>query len=92
MKYSEGEGEEDVLGLIFWDYLHRKESLGITERNDGFMEAEDPQIWISKYNEWLDVEKKAMEYVKGKRVLWHYLTLGLGGVEWDNSEESSTIL
>ena len=69
MKYSEAEDEEDLLGLIFWDYLHRKESLGITERNDGFIEAEDPQIWFSKYNEWLDIEKKAMEYVKGKRVL-----------------------
>jgi SAM-dependent methyltransferase len=69
MKDSKGEGEKDVLGLIFWDYLHHKESLGITERNDGFIEAEDPQIWFSKYDEWLDVEKKAMGYVKGRTVL-----------------------
>src|SRR5919197_543641 len=69
MKDSKGGGEEDVLGLIFWDYLHHKESLGITERNDGFIEAEDPQIWFSKYDEGLDVEKKAMGYVKGRTVL-----------------------
>jgi SAM-dependent methyltransferase len=71
MKYSGEKGkEEDVLGLKFWDYyFHHKESLAITERNDGFIEAEDPQIWLSKYDEWLDVEKRAMGYVKGKRVL-----------------------
>jgi 2-polyprenyl-3-methyl-5-hydroxy-6-metoxy-1,4-benzoquinol methylase len=45
------------------------QSFGITERNDGFIEPEDPQIWFSNYNEWLDIEKKAMKYVKGRRVL-----------------------
>jgi hypothetical protein len=69
MKDNKKQDEEDVLGLIFWDYLHHKESLGISERNDGFIEAEDPQIWFSKHDEWLDVEKKAMEYVKGRTVL-----------------------
>jgi SAM-dependent methyltransferase len=61
--------EEDVLGLIFWDYLRNKEGIGITERNDGFIEAEDPRIWFSKYDQWLDVEKKAIGYVKGRTVL-----------------------
>jgi len=70
MKYSRGEGKEDVLGLVFWDYYFRhKKSLAITERNDGFIEAEDPHIWFSKYDEWLDVERRAMGCVKGKRVL-----------------------
>jgi SAM-dependent methyltransferase len=52
------------LGLLL-----SSQSLAITERNDGFIEAEDPQIWFSKYDEWLDIEKRAMGYVKGKRVL-----------------------
>jgi SAM-dependent methyltransferase len=68
MQNNKREGE-DVLGLIFWDYLHHKEGVGITERNDGFIETEDPRIWFSKYDEWLDVEKKAMGYVKGRMVL-----------------------
>jgi SAM-dependent methyltransferase len=64
------ENNDDALGHLFWDYFrHHKGSFGITERNDGFIEAEDPQIWFTRYNEWLDIEKKAMEYVKGKRVL-----------------------
>jgi SAM-dependent methyltransferase len=69
MKDSKKRGEEDVLGLMFWDYLCHKETLGITERNDGFIEAEDPQIWFSKYEKWLDVERKAIECVKGRSVL-----------------------
>jgi SAM-dependent methyltransferase len=69
MKYSRREGKEDVLGLVFWHYFRHKESFAITERNDGFIEAEDPQIWFSKYDKWLDVEKRAMGYVKSKSVL-----------------------
>jgi 2-polyprenyl-3-methyl-5-hydroxy-6-metoxy-1,4-benzoquinol methylase len=67
---SDNRNENDALGHILWDYFqHHKNSFGITERNDGFIELEDPQIWFSKYEKWLDVEKKAMEYVKGRRVL-----------------------
>jgi SAM-dependent methyltransferase len=67
---SDNRNESDALGYILWDYFqHPKNSFGITERSDGFIEPEDPQIWFSKYDEWLDVEKKAMKYVKGRRVL-----------------------
>ncbi len=55
---------------MLWDYFqHHKCSFGITERNDGFIDPEDPQIWFSKYHEWIDIEREAMKYVKGKRVL-----------------------
>jgi SAM-dependent methyltransferase len=60
---------EDVLGHMLWDYFRRKEGFAITERNDGFIDPEDPRIWFSRYKDWLDIEKKAMKYVKGTRVL-----------------------
>jgi len=60
---------DDALGQLLWDYFHHKDGFGITERNDGFIDPEDPKIYFYKYNQWLDVEKKAMEYVKGRRVL-----------------------
>jgi cyclopropane fatty-acyl-phospholipid synthase-like methyltransferase len=66
---KKNEKDEDVLGHILWDYFSHKEVFAITERNDGFIDPEDPQIWFSKYHEWIDIEKKAMEYVKSKRVL-----------------------
>jgi len=47
----------------------KKNRIEITERNDGFIDVEDPRIWFSTYKDWLDVEKKSMKYVNGTRVL-----------------------
>ena len=47
----------------------KKNRIEITERNDGFIDVEDPGIWFSTYKDWLDVEKKSMKYVNGTRVL-----------------------
>jgi SAM-dependent methyltransferase len=46
-----------------------KDGFAITERNDGFIDPEYPQIYFYKYSEWLDVEKEVMKYVKGRTVL-----------------------
>jgi 2-polyprenyl-3-methyl-5-hydroxy-6-metoxy-1,4-benzoquinol methylase len=70
MKKKDNNDDEDALGHMLWDYFHHhKESFGIIERSNGFIDPEDPQIYFHKYSEWLDVEKKAMKYVKGRRVL-----------------------
>jgi hypothetical protein len=66
---KDNDDDQDALGHILWDYFHHKESFGITERSDGFIDPEDPQIYFYKYSEWIDIEKKAMKYVKGRRVL-----------------------
>jgi SAM-dependent methyltransferase len=67
---SDNRNDHDALGHMLWDHFqHHKGSFGITERNDGFIDPEDPQIWFSKYHEWIDIEREAMNYVKGKRVL-----------------------
>jgi SAM-dependent methyltransferase len=66
---NEEKQQVDALGYLLWDYFHHKDGFGITERNDGFIDPEDPKIYFYEYSEWLDVEKKAMKYVKGRRVL-----------------------
>jgi SAM-dependent methyltransferase len=67
---SDNTNDHDALGHMLWDHFqHHKGSFGITERNDGFIDPEDPQTWFSKYHEWIDIEREAMKYVKGKRVL-----------------------
>jgi hypothetical protein len=53
---------------MLWDYFHHKDSFAITERNDEFIHPEDPQIWFFRCDEWIDIEKKFMEYVKGRRI------------------------
>jgi cyclopropane fatty-acyl-phospholipid synthase-like methyltransferase len=65
----EEEEYDDALGQLFWDYFNHKNRFGITERNDGFIDVEDPRIWFSRYKDWLEVEKKSMKYVNGTRVL-----------------------
>jgi 2-polyprenyl-3-methyl-5-hydroxy-6-metoxy-1,4-benzoquinol methylase len=67
--YNNEKEQVDALGQLLWDYFHHKDGFGITERNDGFIDLEDPKIYFYKYSEWPDVEKKAMKYVKGRRVL-----------------------
>jgi cyclopropane fatty-acyl-phospholipid synthase-like methyltransferase len=66
---NEEEESDDALGQLFWDYFNHKNRFGITERNDGFIDVEDPRIWFSRYKDWLEVEKKSMKYVNGTRVL-----------------------
>jgi hypothetical protein len=41
---KKNEEDEDVLGHMLWDYFHHKDSFAITERNDGLIDPEDPQI------------------------------------------------
>jgi cyclopropane fatty-acyl-phospholipid synthase-like methyltransferase len=69
MNDNNKEEKYDALGQLFWDYFNHKNPFGITERNDGFIDLEDPRIWFSKYKDWLDVEKKSMKYVDGRSVL-----------------------
>jgi SAM-dependent methyltransferase len=69
MNDNNEEKYDDALGQLFRDYFNHKNPIGITERNDGFIDLEDPRIWFSRYKDWLDVEKKSMKYVNGTRVL-----------------------
>ena len=69
MNHNNNEEEDDALGQLFWDYFNHKRPIGITERNDGFIDVEDPRIWFSRYKDWLEIEKKSMKYVKGTRLL-----------------------
>jgi cyclopropane fatty-acyl-phospholipid synthase-like methyltransferase len=66
---NEEEKYDDALGQLFWDYFNHKDSIGITERNDGFIDLEDPRIWFSRYKDWLEIEKKSMKYVNGTTVV-----------------------
>jgi SAM-dependent methyltransferase len=65
---EEEEEDDDALGQLFWDYFNHKNPIGITERNDVFVDLEDPRIWFSRYKDWLDVEKKSVKCVNATRV------------------------
>jgi hypothetical protein len=48
MKNDNNNENDDAFVYLFWDYIHHKECFGITEQNDGFIDAEDPQICFYK--------------------------------------------
>jgi 2-polyprenyl-3-methyl-5-hydroxy-6-metoxy-1,4-benzoquinol methylase len=89
---KKNEGDEDVLGHMLWDYFHHRDTFAIAERNDGFIDPEDPRIWFSKYEDWLDVEKKAMNYVRGRKVLYIGCGAGRHALHLHNRKEGFDVL
>lgn len=60
--------EEDAFDQMIWTYYKGREVFEIVERDDGYIDASKhgPKIYFSKYKDWHDVEKRAMEFVKGR--------------------------
>jgi len=59
---------EDAFGHEMWAYYKGKEASEIVERDDGFFEAtpKGPAMYFSEYKDWNPMERKAMEFVKGR--------------------------
>jgi len=58
--------EEDAFGQEIWAYYKGKEVFEIVERDDGYIDAMNPKVYFSEYEDWHPLEKKAMELVKGR--------------------------
>ena len=60
--------EEDAYGQEIWAYYKGREVSEIVERDDGYFDASicGPKMYFSEYEDWHPVEKRAMEFVKGK--------------------------
>jgi SAM-dependent methyltransferase len=59
--------EEDVYGQEMWASYKSEKASEIVERDDGYFDASSgPKMYFSEYEDWPSVERKAMEFVKGK--------------------------
>jgi len=60
--------KEDAYGQEISAYYEGREVSEIVERDDGFIDASvhGPKIYFSKYEDWHAIEKRAMEFVKGR--------------------------
>ncbi len=59
--------EEDALGQELWAYYSGKDSYEIIERDDGYFDAcFHVPYYFSGCDEWIPIERKAMEFAKGK--------------------------
>ncbi len=60
--------EEDAYGQEMWACYKGERAFEIVERDDGYFDAcfPSPRLHFSEYDDWNPVEKKSMEFVKGR--------------------------
>jgi SAM-dependent methyltransferase len=60
--------EEDTFGQEMWAFYKGEEASEIVERDDGFFNAtpNNPAHYFSEYKDWNPIDRKAMEFVKGR--------------------------
>jgi SAM-dependent methyltransferase len=57
---------EDAFGQILYAAYSGAEAFEIIERDDGYIEAMPAKGYFSEYKDWPQIERKAMEFAKGK--------------------------
>ncbi|MFW9915130.1 MAG: class I SAM-dependent methyltransferase [Candidatus Thorarchaeota archaeon] len=59
---------EDAFGHSMYDYFLKQEGTGeIVERDDSFVNVSGgAEVYFSEYNEWPELEKRALRYVRGR--------------------------
>jgi len=60
--------EEDAYGQEMWAWHQGREVSEIVERDDGYFDAiaHGPKKYFTEYEDWNPIEKKAMQFVKGR--------------------------
>lgn len=58
---------EDAFGHIMADYFQGIDSNEIVERDDGYFDVTPgPRLYFSRYQDWPEVDKGSMDYVRGR--------------------------
>lgn len=59
--------EHDAFGHELLDHFNGKDTFEIIERDDGFFNiSPGAELYFSEYDDWLEMDKRAMEYVDGR--------------------------
>jgi SAM-dependent methyltransferase len=59
--------DHDAFGHEILDHFNGVDSFEIIERDDGFFAiSPGPELYFSEYENWPDIDKRAMEYVEGR--------------------------
>lgn len=59
--------EDDAYGQEIWAHYNGEEIFEVVERDDGYIDMGPPvSIYFSSYDEWVPIEKRALELVKGR--------------------------
>lgn len=57
---------EDAFGLMLFALYNGSEVFEIVERDDGYIEAMSAKGYLSEYEDWTQIEQRAMEFAKGR--------------------------
>jgi SAM-dependent methyltransferase len=67
MNKSDTKPEEDAYGQEIWAFYNGEINYELVERDDGYIDlGPETRLYFSNYEEWWPIEKKAMEFVKGR--------------------------
>lgn len=58
--------DQDAFGQMLWARYRGEKVFEIIERDDGYVDATDPSKYFSDYEDWPVIQKKAIEFVKGR--------------------------
>jgi 2-polyprenyl-3-methyl-5-hydroxy-6-metoxy-1,4-benzoquinol methylase len=60
--------KEDAFGQEMWAFYKGEEASEMVKRDDGYFDAspKGPAIYFSEYEDWDQIERRGMEFVKGK--------------------------
>ena len=58
--------KEDAFGHVIWACYEGREVFEIRERDDGYFDALSPKGYFSEFEDWNQVEQKAMDFVEGR--------------------------
>ncbi|MCW3976385.1 MAG: class I SAM-dependent methyltransferase [Candidatus Bathyarchaeota archaeon] len=66
MPESRVKPEEDAVGQAMLAFYERRKSFEVIEREDGYLEVTNTQMYFQDFEAWQEHEKQAMSWVKGR--------------------------
>ena len=61
--------EQDAFGQALWAYQNGEiDACAVTERDDGYVNAVPASFYFSKFEDWPEIEQKALDHQKGTRI------------------------
>ncbi|MCD6465606.1 class I SAM-dependent methyltransferase [Candidatus Bathyarchaeota archaeon] len=58
--------KEDAFGHMLWAYYKGENVFEVIERDDGYIDVINPEIYFSKYENWPQIEQEAMKSIRGR--------------------------
>ncbi len=58
--------KEDAVGQAIWAFHRGSKSFEVIEREDGYVDVTNPQLYFTEFADWMPDEQKAIRFAKGR--------------------------